>query len=223
MDKILGDNGGNGDVSKINEEFNNRKFGVMKHKKGENILDEDEKVEIDTDKVLNNFKHLVEQLNNWKDYENGKELIDDIISGKNGDDGNGNEKGKELLDALKNMPLVQEKQQLYPVGRVLWFVPEEAVDDENGEGYEKLIRMEEFSEINGFGIPSTFDILFDQNVQNREVKDGGKKGKYVMCDVTKYRSIFQNLHTPMPDSLICHLPPKYLSVLDTQLQEVVNE
>eukprot|EP01083_Nonionella_stella_P023111 63912_1 len=130
----------------------------------------------------------------------------------------------ELLRGLRSLSSCAPAQELYPLGRILWFVPNVVIDGDV-EKPEDLDRHH----IDGNVFVSTWNslskgakklkesITTKWNKAKRNRKYNGDN--YILCDASSCRYIFQELVFDLPECIHAHEPARYLWACDVTVRK----
>eukprot|EP01084_Bolivina_argentea_P130838 230990_1 len=181
-----------------------------------------------------------------------QELIDECMSVLDDEKENIENKRIKFLTMLKTIDTPNPEQQLYPLGRILWFVPNAVMDDDvvkrrkclmclndeikdtdekNEDDNEEKDDTDEVNELvdnnsnnkRRLSLTDAWNKLSNKmsNRESRRTKKINKYGadKYVLCDATDRRDIFQELVLEFPESFFSHMPGRYLWACGTSITE----
>ena len=138
------------------------------------------------------------------------------------------EKWCQLVRELKNTPTPNPKQQLFPLGQVLWFVPREVMVDSDVHRRENLLRINKStgsSGGDGQGGGGGLGDVIAVTLKNMAKKSGLKRktrnkydgSNYILCEASNCRHLFQEFIQDMPESLYAHYPIRYMLACHTKL------
>merc|ERR1711971_188444 len=177
----------------------------------------------------------------------------DLLLGM-GDDIDIDDVDEGVLSELKNVQTPNPQKRLFPVGRVLWFVPTAAMeeneqkrvtalmrkensnekkkemeDDTKEDGDEMEIATEEKTDVKNSKRCALMAALSvrskgmerkenPEKVSKREkaIAEYGPQ-QYVLCDATQSKHVFQDFVVDSPESLLAHMPGRYLWAVGTSM------
>eukprot|EP00483_Globobulimina_turgida_P009708 UN09727 len=124
----------------------------------------------------------------------------------------------KFLTKLKSITAGNIQQLLYPLGRILWFVPNAVMED------NVVLRRKCLMGLNGEKEDNIENSLWNKINKSGTMKKLSKyyygsdgSDNYVLCDATNRRDIFQEFVIDFPESLFAHMPARYLSACGTSI------
>lgn len=162
-------------------------------------------------------------------------VSDESIGSDDGDDNEQKEQEKwcQLVRELKDTPTPNPKQQLFPLGKILWFVPKEIMVESDEQRRENLLRAHKggYNWNNGGNINEQqlgnggMGEVIAETLKNMAVKSGFKRkagnkydgSNYILCEASNCRDMFQEFVQDMPESLYAHYPTRYMLACYTKL------
>lgn len=201
------------------------KVGAKKSIRGNNMVSIAVTSDIVTRVSVSGMIQMYKRVQIIKSKPNYKKLCENICrstgSTLNGDNYNLNESELKLLNELKQTIKI-EKNDLYPAGDVLWFVPECVVNTDQNETekvYQLLNRIKlETSKISLFRIIQFFNDL----VTDFYVIDNGEKLVKISGSVPNDRCVFNQMVFNGFESFHAHFPGRYSNGFNIDLIDILK-